>query len=166
MTPCNTSERLNSAFRLPVTHVWGRDCMPVTRFAPQRHDRFCWHLPYNIAEMRKSIIHVALISCTLCTFSLFWKNKSRFMRSQCPLCMPEPIFMKFGFYIMAPEPIPAVYVVIPTNHSAWLYAYPPIVARQRLSKNAIAATNTHATIEELLNTYSMRSVSYEREAGD
>jgi hypothetical protein len=39
---------------------------------------------------------------------------------------------------------------------------PPIVARQRLGKHIPAATNTHATIEELLDTIlSMRSVFYQ-----
>jgi hypothetical protein len=39
---------------------------------------------------------------------------------------------------------------------------PPIVARQRLGKNVTAATNTHATIEELLDaSFSMWPVSYQ-----
>jgi hypothetical protein len=39
----------------------------------------------------------------------------------------------------------------------------PIVARQQLRKNGNAATNTHATIEELLNkSFYIRSVSYQR----
>jgi hypothetical protein len=39
---------------------------------------------------------------------------------------------------------------------------PPIVARRRLDKNVTAATNTHATIEELLDaSFSMLSVSYQ-----
>jgi hypothetical protein len=38
----------------------------------------------------------------------------------------------------------------------------PIVARQRLSKNITAATNTRVTIEEILNAlFSLRFVSYE-----
>jgi hypothetical protein len=40
---------------------------------------------------------------------------------------------------------------------------PLIVARQRLSKNVIAVTNTHATIEELLDaSFSVWPVSYQR----
>jgi hypothetical protein len=39
---------------------------------------------------------------------------------------------------------------------------PLIVARQRLGRNVIAVTNTHATIEELLDaSYSMWPVSYQ-----
>jgi hypothetical protein len=39
---------------------------------------------------------------------------------------------------------------------------PPIVATQRLGKYVSAATNTHATIEELLDAmFSMRPVSYQ-----
>jgi hypothetical protein len=39
---------------------------------------------------------------------------------------------------------------------------PHIVARQRLGRNVTAVTNTHATIEELLEaSFSMWSVSYQ-----
>jgi hypothetical protein len=38
--------------------------------------------------------------------------------------------------------------------------YPPSVARQRLGKNVTAATNTHATTEELLDA------TYEKKVGD
>jgi hypothetical protein len=39
---------------------------------------------------------------------------------------------------------------------------PPIVARQRLSRNVTAISNTHATIEELLDaSFSMWPVSYQ-----
>jgi hypothetical protein len=39
---------------------------------------------------------------------------------------------------------------------------PPIVARQRLGRNVTAVTNTHATIEELLQaSFSMLPVSYQ-----
>jgi hypothetical protein len=38
----------------------------------------------------------------------------------------------------------------------------PIVARQRLGRNVTAVTNTHATIEELLDaSFSMWPVSYQ-----
>jgi hypothetical protein len=39
---------------------------------------------------------------------------------------------------------------------------PPVVARQRLGSNVKAVTNTHATIEELLGaSFSMWPVSYQ-----
>jgi hypothetical protein len=39
---------------------------------------------------------------------------------------------------------------------------PPIVARQRLGRNVTAVTNTHTTIEELLDaSFSMWPVSYQ-----
>jgi hypothetical protein len=42
------------------------------------------------------------------------------------------------------------------------FVYPPTVARQRLGKNVTAVTNTHATIEELLDaSFCMRPVSYQ-----
>jgi hypothetical protein len=47
------------------------------------------------------------------------------------------------------------------HQSLCLYVYPSIVARQLLGKNFTAATNTHVTVEELLDvSFSMRSVSY------
>jgi hypothetical protein len=66
--------------------------------------------------------------------------------------MPERIFMKLCTYIMAPEPILTVYSINPSHESVCLYVYPTNVARQRICKNDTEATNTHATIEELLDT--------------
>jgi hypothetical protein len=43
----------------------------------------------------------------------------------------------------------------------WLGKNPPIVARQRLGRNVTTVTNTHETIEELLDaSFSMWPVSY------
>jgi hypothetical protein len=76
--------------------------------------------------------------------------------------MPEPIFMKLGTYIEAPEPISTAYLKNHSHQSVFLYVYPPIVARQRLGRNVTAVTNTHATIEELLNAlFSMWPMSYQ-----
>jgi hypothetical protein len=47
-----------------------------------------------------------------------------------------------------------------------LSKYLPIVARQRLGKNVSAAVNTHATKEEMLDSISMRFVSYQNKVGD
>jgi hypothetical protein len=42
-----------------------------------------------------------------------------------------------------------------------------MVARQRLAKNVTASTNSHATIEELLDaSFHMHSVMYQRKVGD
>jgi hypothetical protein len=67
-------------------------------------------------------------------FSIFWKNKSRLMQSLSYLCvfvsptisfwMPEPIFMKCGMYVMAPESISVVYFINPSYQSVCLYVYP------------------------------------------
>jgi hypothetical protein len=38
---------------------------------------------------------------------------------------------------------------------------PTIVAREQLGKNVTTVTNTHATIEELLDAFSMLPVSYQ-----
>jgi hypothetical protein len=48
-----------------------------------------------------------------------------------------------------------------------LYVYPPIVARQWLGNKVTAVTNTYAIKEELLEeSFSMRSVSYQRKVDD
>jgi hypothetical protein len=92
--------------------------------------------------------------------------------------MPEPIFMKLGTYIMAPEPIPNnlsrqyVYPLIIAGQRLgknpaivarkWLRRNPPSAARQRLGRDVTAVTNTHATIEELLDaSFSMCPVAYQ-----
>jgi hypothetical protein len=63
-------------------------------------------------------------------------------------------------YVMASEPISTAYYI---NSSHQFVS----VARQRLSKNITAATNTYVTIEELLDaSFSMRSVWYQRKVGD
>jgi hypothetical protein len=56
--------------------------------------------------------------------------------------MVEPVFMKLGTYVMALEPILMVYFINPSHQSVCLYVYPPIVARQQLSKNVTVAKNT------------------------
>jgi hypothetical protein len=38
--------------------------------------------------------------------------------------MPEPIFMKLGMYIVAPEPITTAYSINPSHQSVCLYVYP------------------------------------------
>jgi hypothetical protein len=70
-------------------------------------------------------------------------------------------------YIMAPEPISTAYLINHSHLSVCLYMYTPVVARQRPGKNVTEATNTQATIEELLNaSFSVRSVSFQMTLGD
>jgi hypothetical protein len=100
------------------------------------------------------------------------------MRSRCCLCafkspqpinfrMCEPIFMKLRMYIMAPEPNSTAYYIIPSHQPLCLYVYHSLVARQRLGKNFTTATNTQATIEELLDaSFPMKSVTYQRKVGN
>jgi hypothetical protein len=66
--------------------------------------------------------------------------------------MTELIFMKFGMYIMASQPISTAYFINPAHQSLSVCVF-PYVARQRLGKNVTAATNTHATMEGLVNAY-------------
>jgi hypothetical protein len=65
--------------------------------------------------------------------------------------LPESIFMKLNMCIMAPEPISMEYFINPSHQSVCLHLYSSIVARQRLGKNATAATNIQATVEEFLD---------------
>jgi hypothetical protein len=59
--------------------------------------------------------------------------------------------MKLGTYIMTLEHILTLYFINPSHQSVYLYVY-PIVARQRFGKHITAATNTHETVEELLES--------------
>jgi hypothetical protein len=132
-------------------------------------------IPRTLAPNRKScFVCVSTMYCELSFLNrllrsshcFYWsaileKSKSRFMRLHAATClwiplmkfwMSEPIFMKLGICIMVPEHISTAYFVNPSHHLVCLYWYPPIVA---------ATTNTHATMEELLDaSFSMRSVSY------
>jgi hypothetical protein len=73
---------------------------------------------------------------------------------------------ELGSYITTPEPISAAYYTYP-SHKPVSVCVPYIVARQRLGKNVTMVTNTHATIEELLNvSFSMRYIAYQTKVGD
>jgi hypothetical protein len=72
-------------------------------------------------------------------------------------CIPEPVFMKVDMYIMTPEPISTAYFINPLRQC--VYLYPPVIAKQRLLKK-VTAMSTHARIELLDVSFSMRSVLY------
>jgi hypothetical protein len=68
--------------------------------------------------------------------------------------MPEPIFIKLGTYIMAPEPISTAYFINPSRQSVSacvsflsllgkgsVKCIPPFIARQRIGKHVPAATS-------------------------
>jgi hypothetical protein len=104
--------------------------------------------------------------------TLFWKNKSRFVRSPCCLCvyesplnnfcMPEPIFMILGTHVMETEPISKVYFINPSHRSVCLYEYVPpsygckttarlILSLHSVLDNTFPRPGIHATIEEMLD---------------
>jgi hypothetical protein len=56
--------------------------------------------------------------------------------------MPEPVFMKLGMHIMAPEVISMAYFINTSHQSVCIYVYPLIVARQRLVKHIPTGANT------------------------
>jgi hypothetical protein len=79
--------------------------------------------------------------------------------------MSEPIHMKRGMYIMAPESISAAHFINPSHQSVSM-CIPPVIATQGLVKNVTATMNTHAKVEELLDMSSVQSVLYERKVGN
>jgi hypothetical protein len=64
-------------------------------------------------------------------------------------------------YIITLEPIPTSYFITSCHQPACLHGYPRIVATQLLVKNVTATMNTHATIKEFLDVFSVRPVSYQ-----
>jgi hypothetical protein len=56
--------------------------------------------------------------------------------------MAEPICVKLGMYVMAPESILTLYFENPSHRSVFVCVYPPVVARQLFAKNVTVATNT------------------------
>jgi hypothetical protein len=51
--------------------------------------------------------------------------------------MTEPIFMKLGMYITAPEPISKAYFINSFHQSVCIYVYPLIIVRQWFGKNSL-----------------------------
>jgi hypothetical protein len=112
-----------------------------------------------------TVVPIDLLVMIFSLLSLFWKNKSRLMRSPCFLCvcislrqllnawtnLYETWYVYHGTWAMS-----AAYFINPYHHSECVCVSP-------LGRNVTAATNTHATSEALLNaSFSLRSVSYER----
>jgi hypothetical protein len=101
-------------------------------------------LIYSLRTVTRSTTVVLPTHCLLSILSLlplFWGNQSRLMwLSRCLrvcLCvclrnppppanfwMAEPISMKLGTYIMAPEPISTAYFIKPAYQSVCLHVYP------------------------------------------
>jgi hypothetical protein len=79
--------------------------------------------------------------------------------------MPEPICVKLGMYIMAPEHISMAYFINRPHQSACLYVHPHIIARQWLHKNVTVATSIHAAIKKIVACivfYVAHAISKER----
>jgi hypothetical protein len=82
--------------------------------------------------------------------------------------MAEPIFMKLSTYITAPEPISTACFINSSCQSVCVYVYLSLdkhplslLGNGSAKEKVAAATNTHATIEELLDSaLSMLFVSY------
>jgi hypothetical protein len=135
---------------------------PLKTLRTKRHIQFC---------QKKKSYRIFLFY-----FSYLEKkiNKGRVMQSPCCVSMyppklilkAEPIFMKLGINIMAPDLNSMVYLINPSHQSVCICIPLPLLGNG-LVKKIIVATNTYATIEELLDQwFSMRSVSYQRKQGD
>jgi hypothetical protein len=111
----------------------------------------------------------------LAYFPYFEKNEIRLMKSRCCLCMPPIVaWQRLGKIplIVARQRLDKHPLTVGRQRldinplivaRQRLIKNPPIVARQRLGKNLTTVTNTHATIEELLDaSFSMWPVSYQR----
>jgi hypothetical protein len=74
--------------------------------------------------------------------------------------MPQPIFMKLGMYIMAPEPISTAYLL---SVFVSVYVSSPIVARQRFGKHIPEAKNAlnNRRIIGYVAFYAVRALSKE-----
>jgi hypothetical protein len=82
-----------------------------------------------------------------CKGWILWPTPYTYIHTYIPhpvnFWMHEPIFLKLGMHIMAPEPISTASF---RNLSVCVcMCIPPIGARQRLGKHAPAATNTHVS---------------------
>jgi hypothetical protein len=53
------------------------------------------------------------------------------------LQMSEPMFIKLGMYIMAPEPISTACFINPSHQSVCLYVITLFLARQRFGKKTL-----------------------------
>jgi hypothetical protein len=81
------------------------------------------------------------------------------MRSRCCLCVCAFVCVSVYSPIVARQQIGKSPLIVAMQR---LGKDPLIAARQRLGTNVIAATNTHATIEELLDaSFSICRVSYQ-----
>jgi hypothetical protein len=77
------------------------------------------------------------------------------MRSRCSVCLSVSMYPT----IVARQWLGKNSVIVARK---WLDGNPPVVVSQRLGRNVAAVTNTHATIEELLDaSFSMWPVSYQ-----
>jgi hypothetical protein len=89
--------------------------------------------------------------------------------------MREQILMKLGMHIMASEPIWTAYFINPFHQSVCLYVYPSHCCKATAwlsvslhsvlgngSLKTFSRQRIHAAIEELLDAFSMLSVSYEK----
>jgi hypothetical protein len=80
--------------------------------------------------------------------------------------MPEPLFTKLGIYIMANEPISVAYLIYPSHPPVCLYVYPLSLIGNG-SADTLSGQRIHAAVEEFLkDSFSIRSVSYQRKVGD
>jgi hypothetical protein len=88
------------------------------------------------------------------------EKQSSLMRSRCCLCVCVSVYPP----IVVRQRLGKNLLIVSRQR---LDKTPSIVTRQRLVRNVTAVTNTHATIEELLDaSFSMWPVSFQRKVGE
>jgi hypothetical protein len=147
-----------------VSLVW-RGMSPTARYTPSRvalisnSQQLPWlhMLAYAASYFLSTVEYSNFWSecgyhCIFSLLSIFWRNKSCLMRSPCCPCiyespsinfwMPEPVVIRPGMYIIAPEPISTAYFRNPSHQSLCLSCVPPI----GLGKHVSAVTNTRMSV--------------------
>jgi hypothetical protein len=89
------------------------------------------------------------------------------------MCIPpinflllEPVCMKLGIYVMAPEPISTAHFINSSHPSLCLYVYPTIVARQRFGRKHYRGNEYRRSNRRILDaSFSVPSVSCQRKVG-
>jgi hypothetical protein len=128
------------------THVWADD-NPHTTMVSRHQHRFFLNICVGI--LGPVVLPNRLTGSSAPWVSLaYFPYLKKYAYEITVLCIyfyiHEPVFMKLGMYIMAPEPISLVYFIISSHQSVCLYVYTLFVVRQRFGKNVTAAKNTYA----------------------
>jgi hypothetical protein len=80
--------------------------------------------------------------------------------------MAELIFMKFGIYIVGPEPTSTAYIVSPSHHYVSIYIYIPLSLVGNCSVKCYRGNEYTRNNGTVVRVVYMRSVSYQSKVGN